>query len=84
MSELPPKATWISVSAPSASIISTLPTRLAALGAQGVKCSGRTPTVILRPAPRLPPATVGEPIALAASPGHVYLFDAETGARVAA
>ena len=57
MSELPPKATWISVSAPSASIISTLPTRLAALGAQGVKCSGRTPTVILRPAPRLPPAT---------------------------
>src|SRR5438105_4080893 len=36
---------------------------------------------------RLPhgaPATVGEPIALAASPGHVYLFDAETGARVAA
>ena len=36
---------------------------------------------------RLPhgaPATVGEPIALAAAPGRVYLFDAETGARVAA
>jgi sn-glycerol 3-phosphate transport system ATP-binding protein len=35
---------------------------------------------------RLPhgaPATVGEPIALAAQPGHVYLFDAETGARIA-
>jgi sn-glycerol 3-phosphate transport system ATP-binding protein len=36
---------------------------------------------------RLPhgvPATIGEPIALAASPGRVYLFDAESGARVAA
>jgi ABC-type sugar transport system ATPase subunit len=35
---------------------------------------------------RLPhgaPATVGEPIALAAAPGRVYLFDAESGARMA-
>jgi sn-glycerol 3-phosphate transport system ATP-binding protein len=34
---------------------------------------------------RLPhgaPATVGEPIALAAAPGRVYLFDADTGARL--
>jgi sn-glycerol 3-phosphate transport system ATP-binding protein len=34
---------------------------------------------------RLPPgtpATVGEPIALAASPGRVYLFDANGGARI--
>jgi sn-glycerol 3-phosphate transport system ATP-binding protein len=36
---------------------------------------------------RLPhgtPATVGEPIALAAAPGRVYLFDADTGARLVA
>jgi sn-glycerol 3-phosphate transport system ATP-binding protein len=36
---------------------------------------------------RLPhgaPATVGEPIALAAAPGRVYLFDADTGGRLAA
>jgi sn-glycerol 3-phosphate transport system ATP-binding protein len=35
---------------------------------------------------RLPPgtpATVGEPIALAAQPGRVYLFDADSGARLA-
>jgi len=35
---------------------------------------------------RLPPgtaATVGEPIALAAAPTRVYLFDAESGARIA-
>ncbi len=35
---------------------------------------------------RLPhgaPATVGEPIALAAAPGRVYLFDADTGGRLA-
>jgi sn-glycerol 3-phosphate transport system ATP-binding protein len=34
---------------------------------------------------RLPhgaPATVGEPIALAAAPGRVYLFDADSGARL--
>jgi sn-glycerol 3-phosphate transport system ATP-binding protein len=34
---------------------------------------------------RLPPgtpATVGEPIALAAQPGRVYLFDADSGARI--
>jgi sn-glycerol 3-phosphate transport system ATP-binding protein len=36
---------------------------------------------------RLPhgaPATVGEPIALAAEPGRVYLFDGDTGGRLAA
>ena len=36
---------------------------------------------------RLPhgaPATVGEPIALAVAPGRVYLFDADTGGRLAA
>jgi multiple sugar transport system ATP-binding protein len=36
---------------------------------------------------RLPhgtPAVVGEPIALAAAHGRVYLFDAETGQRIAA
>jgi sn-glycerol 3-phosphate transport system ATP-binding protein len=35
---------------------------------------------------RLPPgtpATVGEPIALAAQPGRVYLFDADSGSRLA-
>ena len=30
------------------------------------------------------PAVVGEPIALAAAPGRVYLFNAETGQRIAA
>ena len=36
---------------------------------------------------RLPhgaPATIGEPIALAATPGRVYVFDADTGGRLAA
>ena len=40
-------------------------------------------TIIAR-LPHGAPATVGEPIALAASPGRVYLFDADTGARLVA
>jgi ABC-type sugar transport system ATPase subunit len=40
-------------------------------------------TIIAR-LPHGAPATVGEPIALAAAPGRVYLFNAETGERVAA
>src|SRR4029077_621654 len=61
MIEPPDAATWISVSAPSASIISTLPTRLAALGAHGVRCSGRTPVLIWRPSLTFAPLAMAPP-----------------------
>jgi len=44
-----------------------------------VSIAGRT--VIAR-LPHGAPAGIGEPIALAAAPGRIYLFDAESGARL--
>ncbi|HEX7272229.1 MAG TPA: sn-glycerol-3-phosphate import ATP-binding protein UgpC [Casimicrobiaceae bacterium] len=46
-----------------------------------VAVAGRS---VIAKLPHGTPAVVGEPIALAAAPGRVYLFDAETAQRIAA
>jgi ABC-type sugar transport system ATPase subunit len=69
-------------SAPSAANLVGSVEMIEALGADTLIHVASPAGPIIARLPHGVPAAVGEPIALAAQSGRVYLFDAETGARI--
>jgi sn-glycerol 3-phosphate transport system ATP-binding protein len=74
----------LSPCAPSAANLVGSVEMIEALGADTLIHVAVAGASIIARLPQGAPATVGEPIALAAAPGRFYLFDSDTGTRIAA